>query len=264
MQKRVIGRVLATFVAFISVASTLVATPSTASAESANVLWLTNTYEVVFGRAPDDGGLDYWLGQLAGGGDVSRERVARAMLFSVEGARNEVERAYVDLLSRSAEPEGKAYWTNYLQGNAVSELRTFILGSREIMLRTGTMTAWLDLVYNELIGRDADPVGREYWLGLIDRGLEPALAVDSIYRSEEALQGRVEAYYQEVLGRSATVAERMAGADLIRRRNERTLRANVLALDEAFEQYLSVASSTDAASDAGQPATDDADVGDSA
>lgn len=221
-----------------------VVSPTPAGAEaSANELWLREAYVAIFGRPADDGGLDFWLGRLATGGDERRESVARTMLFSPEGARNEVDRAYADLLSRAAEPGGRAFWTTYLQTRPVTELRTNILSSDERFVGAGSPAAWITQLYQQLLGRAPDSSGLAYWVGMEAGGAHHYWIADAIYQSDESLGGRVEAYYAEIFDRAPTSAERAEGVTVIRTDNERVLRAHLLATDEAYERILETSSS---------------------
>ncbi len=209
---------------------------------SANARWLADTYPRLLDRAADDGGLDYHLATIAAGGSNARHRVAYGLLFSTEGARAEVDRAYDDLLSRPADNAGSEYWTAHLAGHDVLDLRVLLLAADEFHVRAGgTDGAWLDAVYDDVLGRSPDTAGRAYWLGLADAGLPRAALAGAIYQSDEALGRRADAYYLDLLGRSPTTAERAAAADLIRQHGERYLRAWLWASDEAFEPYLEAA-----------------------
>ncbi|MFY7906181.1 MAG: DUF4214 domain-containing protein, partial [Burkholderiaceae bacterium] len=78
---------------------------------------VSQLYVSLFGRAPDGEGLGYWVGQLAAGKTVAQ--VAQDM-FNVTAARayypsfmtnGEIVAAfYVNVLGRTADAEGQAYW----------------------------------------------------------------------------------------------------------------------------------------------------------
>ncbi len=236
MRSRVRRHVAAALV----VLATVVAVPAPASASSANEDWLRNVYDEILSRPADDGGLDFWLGRLAADGDTARTEVARQMAFSVEGARGEVVRAYGDLLGRSPDAAGLAYWTDFLQSEPATVLRSLLLASEERQLRAGDRTAWLDGVYREILGRDADAAGRTFWFGQLDAGLAPLLLVLEIYVSEEGINRRVDQIHRETLDRSATSAEIAESRTLLITSGERALRARLLASDEAYEEFVVV------------------------
>lgn len=221
--------------------SAVVVVPSTATAQSANEEWLELAYAEILGRPADDAGLEWWLGRIAADGADSRTIVAREMAFSVEGARGEVVRAYADLLGRSPDDAGLAYWTDFLRSEPATVLRSLLLASEERQLRAGERAAWLDGVYQEILGRDADPAGRTYWFEQLDNGFAPLLLVLEIYVSTEGINRRVDQIYTETVGRSATPAEVDAGRPVVTVLGERELRARLLASDEAYERFLAIA-----------------------
>jgi len=209
------------------------------SASSANARYLVDTYQVLLGRAVDEAGLDYQLNVIKAGGDRSRRTVTYGLLFSAEGSRQEVQRAYADLLRRTPDGNGENYWTTHLQTRGLLDLRVLLLASDEYhAIAGGTDAVWLDALYHDVLGRPIDDLGRAYWLDLAYQGVPRALIVAGIYLSDEALGGRVDAYYGEALGRGPSTGERNGAISIIRSDGERGLRAQLWASDERFEHYL--------------------------
>lgn len=211
----------------------------TGPVSSANARFIEASYQELLARDPDAAGLDYQLARIAAGGDQSRHVLAYSLLFSVEGSRQEVKLAYQELLGRSTDADGENYWTDLLTARGVLELRVLLLASDEYYLSSGgTNQAWLNALYNDVLGRGTDGPGEAYWLDLLDIGLARPSIAGAIYHSDEALSGRAESYYQGALSRSPSLAESLAAIALIRASGERYLRAQVWASDEAFETYL--------------------------
>ncbi len=234
--------VIASVFIVIALLAAVVGPASPAAAESANARFVVDGYDELLGRTADTGGLDFHVSRLAAGGDRTRLAFAYSLLFSREGSRREVQRAYAGLLDRTVDPAGDSYWTNHLQGRGVLDLRVLLMSSNEYWNGSGDSDAdWLEALYQDNLGRPSDPDGRAYWLGLIEAGVPRPLIVAGLYLSDEALARRVAAYYSETLGRSPTAAERSAGIKTIRSRGERELRAELFASDERFEQYLQAA-----------------------
>jgi hypothetical protein len=214
----------------------------TGPVSSANARFIVDGYQTLLGRQADTSGLDFHLARLSSGGDRSRQAFTYSLLYSVEGSRGEVTRAYGDLLGRAPDTEGHAYWTNHLQGRSVLDLRVLLLASEEYRNRSGgTDQAWIEALYADVLNRGPDPSGLAYWLERAGAGVARPLIAASIYQSDEALSRRAEAHYQEVLSRAPSTTERSAAVDTIRRIGERGLRAKLLASDEAFESYLQAA-----------------------
>ncbi len=209
---------------------------------SANARFIVDGYQDLLGRPADTSGLDFHLARLAAGGDRSRQAFTYSLLFSVEGSRGEVGRAYTDLLGRDPEPAGQSYWTDHLQGHDVLDLRVLLLASQEYRNRAGGNDRdWIEALYVDVLGRGADASGLAYWLGHAQSGTPRALIAAAIYQGDEALARRANAYYQEILSRTPSASERQGAIATIRRIGERGLRAELLASDEAYETYLQAA-----------------------
>ena len=147
-------------------------------------------YQQLLGRDPNTAGLDYHVARLTSGGTRAREQFVYGLLFSPEGSRHEVRRAYLALLERNADAAGEDYWTNHLAGHGVLDLRVLLLASDEYHHGSGGADgAWLDAVYRDELGRGVDGTGAAYWSALLDAGLPRALVVAGIQQSDEALRG---------------------------------------------------------------------------
>ncbi len=206
--------------------------------QTANEAWLSYAYEDLLGRQADDVGIDFWVGRLAAGGDRARLNVARQFVYSPEGASGEVERGFQTILGRSPDPQGGDFWTGFLMNNPVVTLRAALYSSNEVFANAGSTDAWIDLVYRDLLGRPPEVDGAAFWLEQIDAGMNRYVLVDFVYTSDEALGGRVDAYYTEVLDRLPTDAERAAGISVIRNFDERELRVQLISSDERFDGFV--------------------------
>ncbi len=205
---------------------------------SSNELYVAAAYEALLRRAADEEGAAFWLDTVVAGGDRSREKLSSHLLFSVEGASNEVVRAYQDLLLRFPEDGGWNYWTDILQTERVDTLRSLILSSDEYINLVGGQSSYVDALYLELLGRPPEPEGLAFWNSKLEQGEPRQFVVLAIYRSDEGLANRASSYYEDFLGRPATDAEREAGADIIRQHGERSFFAKVFASDEFYEQFF--------------------------
>lgn len=208
-------------------------------ANSANARWLVDLYDQVFARSADLSGLDHWLARVAAGGESSRTSVARSFLNSTEGAQNETNLAYADLLDREPDPQGLAFWTEFLRTGSVNTLRFQHLASDEYFENTGGQNdAYVEQLYSELLGRDIDPQGFSFYVDLLDSGTPRWWVSRTIYESPESLGNRVTAYHQAILERDPTDTEVAEGVAMILDEDERAVQAALLASDEAFEVFL--------------------------
>lgn len=211
---------------------------------STNARFVVASYQTLLGRSPDTTGLDHHLDQITAGGDVTREQLTYGLLFSAEGSRQEVRRAYADILDRTPDGGGEDYWTEHLSGHGVVDLRVLLFASDEYHVKAGgSDILWLDRIYVDVLGRSADAGGRSYWLGQLAGGVPRALVVASIQLSDEALGRRADALYTEALGRRPVGGERTGAIGTIRQLGERGLKAQLWASDEVYERHLATSGS---------------------
>jgi len=219
--------------------TTVAASAYSAPVDSANARYVVATYQQFLQRDPADTGLDFHLDRVVSGGDVSREQMARSLLFGPEGSAIEVERAYQSILGRGADAAGETYWARHLQSNDVLDLRVLLLSSDEYRRRNGgTDAGWIAALYRDILGRSPESAGLNYWSREAARGVPRPLIVAGFYLGRESLGRRTTAYYQLALDRNPTAGERSAGASVIAREGERALYARLWASDEAFETYF--------------------------
>jgi hypothetical protein len=90
---------------------------------------IVRLYQAVFGRVPDSGGLNYWVGVFAAGTTLqdiaSHFAASDEFLSQYAGLTNSeiVGRMYQNVLQRAGEPEGVAFWTNFLNnGGTLAQL----------------------------------------------------------------------------------------------------------------------------------------------
>ena len=174
------------------------------SSESPSTLYVIGVYEDVLGRAPDPGGLAYWSHLLDTGTAVSA--VAEAIAHSAEYYANFVIRpAYLKLLGRAADDAGVNFGVQRMQnGLTDQELDAGFVESDEFYAKAGgTDVAWIDSIYELLLGRTADPGGVEYWSGQLAAGISRSDIALQIADSAENESQLVNADYEHYLGRPA-------------------------------------------------------------
>lgn len=132
---------------------------------------------------PGQGIVVYAIGDLAGGSfDLIVETIGGLALApefrGAEGSEGEIARLYLAMLSRTPDPAGFEYWVErrnngtslqriVAEFNDVDEFR-----SRFGHQRDGTDEEWVHFVYNQILGRDAEPAGLAYWVERINTDLE--------------------------------------------------------------------------------------------
>ncbi len=162
-------------------------------------------YQNVLGRAPDAGGRAYWIGQLAAGVTRGQLMVAfseSAEFIAITGTGNapaaapqpiapppappapipvdgsayvpEVYRLYLAYFRREPDQGGLDYWTGErAQGVSLIVVSDAFAGSAEFVDTYGATTdaQFVDLVYQNVLGRAPDADGRAYWIGQLAAGV---------------------------------------------------------------------------------------------
>ncbi len=119
---------------------------------------------------------------------------------------------YQKFLQRQPDADGLAYWSaamqvyatsNHAQGLSESQIEAHFLSSSEYVNRFGGAgAAWVRGLYHELLNRDTDTSGLQFWLADLTNGAPPVAIALGFSNSAEALTNRITAAYQSLLGRS--------------------------------------------------------------
>src|SRR5690606_18454293 len=90
--------------------------------------WVRDLYTKLLGRPADQGGLAYWVGQIAAAG---RPSVAYRFYQSSESCRARVTLLYHELLHRDPDAGGLTYWAGRVAAQGDIALAKFLAGSSE-------------------------------------------------------------------------------------------------------------------------------------
>lgn len=167
--------------------------------------FVTLLYNNVLDRAPDQGGLENWLGALSGG--LSRAQVvtgfsesreftnvtfSQSLPFTMEGYRSEytddVFRLYRATLDRAPDAQGLATWTARLaDGLNITEAGGQFVASREFQNTFGNVSdnTFVTLLYNNVLDRAPDQGGFENWTGALRNGMSRGDVVTGFSQSAE-------------------------------------------------------------------------------
>ena len=163
-------------------------------------------YHTLFDREPDEGGKTYWLSKLQGGTLrdmllygflLSQEFTDLAESFSVI-AFNEndnalyqikffVVRFYQRCLQRNPEVGGYNYWTEKLHNKSLSasEIAINFFFSAEFINYQHNDNTFINITYQTLLNRNAEPAGKTYWLCQLASGLTRLEMINSFINSPE-------------------------------------------------------------------------------
>jgi hypothetical protein len=121
-------------------------------------------------------------GDLIAGGEVARH------LDTKEAA---LVRLYQAVFLRPPDTSGFTYWLHRLQtGTRLVRIAASFAGSKEFTHRYGSLSvgAFVDLVYQNVLGRPADASGRAYWIRKLSAGTSRGTLVAQFSQSSEFIR----------------------------------------------------------------------------
>jgi len=188
--------------------------PEYAAFNRDNTGFVNDLYDTFFNRAPDAGGLSYWVGNLDAG--MPREVALAAFMFSPEfmsfttaifgnaSARAEVDMVmdfYRGLLGRLPDDGGFNYWVGRFRaaqcqdGNAVNAeaeaISRAFTQSPEYGARGRTNAQYVGDLYNAFLRRGGDLQGVQYWIDQLDTGARDREQVRQAFAASAEFQNRV-------------------------------------------------------------------------
>jgi hypothetical protein len=134
---------------------------------------------------------------------------ALAFTRSDEFLTNLATQDYVQLLHRTPSTAEVNSWIGQLRGGLRDEqmLAAFTSSAEYYQQAGGSDQAWLDALYHDVLGRDADAAGEADWLHALASGANRFSVAYGIATSVEHETTVVVALYQNYLGRSADPSE---------------------------------------------------------
>ena len=120
-------------------------------------------YEAALDREPDDTGLVFWASRIERGGaltDVIARLYASDEVRALAGGTTDahVDLLYTELLGRSADAAGRAYWVGRLDapGGRLTSVRALVRSVEASARR-------VDGLFADLLRRAPDPASRDHW-----------------------------------------------------------------------------------------------------
>lgn len=122
-------------------------------------------------------------------GDLTREDLA-ALLTSTDTFRGlAVDRAFIDILRRGTDAAGRAYWVGRLRSGLITrKLRANLYGSPEYASTQGggTVVGYVTSAYRDILGREPEAGGLDYWIDLIESGTPRGTVAERFLATSEA------------------------------------------------------------------------------
>jgi hypothetical protein len=164
--------------------------------------FINSLYSSVLGRAMDSAGVNYWLQQLGVG--MSRLEVTQGFWESAEHRGIQGDTYFPTYLHRAADPAGRQAWIQtFVSGANETQVMLGFLASPEYSTIHFSVSAFVDALYADVLGRTVDPTGQAYFQTVASLPNGRALAALSILTSTEADGRLLDQYYGDFLGRSA-------------------------------------------------------------
>jgi len=131
-------------------------------------------YRDFLNREAEPGGLQYWVGVIDSGA-MTRAQVIESFFWSEEFGATiaPVVRLYFAYFLRIPDYEGLMYWINvYKSGWSLEAISDSFAGSEEFQQTYGALSneAFVNLVYQNILGRAPDPGGYAFWVGELNSG----------------------------------------------------------------------------------------------
>ena len=180
-------------------------------AATPNRRFVNQLYNDILGRPATDADASPWV-SLLDRNAIDHTHVALALSTSTEFISDAVEASYLGHLGRDADPQGLAFWVDYIhRGATLEDLEISFLGTPEYYAGAPALfpnlgltppQAFVYAVYKDVLGRDPDPAGLAYWVIRLGQGDPAWHLAASVVKSTEAMSNRVTAYYFSLLGRA--------------------------------------------------------------
>ncbi len=135
-------------------------------------LFVMQQYRDLLGREGATEGIDYWQ-YLLDSGYLTRAQLINKFLCCPEGQRRmaAIIRLYIGCFNRMPQYVGLDYWyTKYLSGMTLPRIAESFVLCPEFISKYGNLdnTSFVILLYKNILWREPNPQGLDYWTALLD------------------------------------------------------------------------------------------------
>jgi SpoIID/LytB domain protein len=197
--------------------------------------YIDKTYQTLAGRAASDAELDEWYRAVASG---NRRGLTNSLVVSDYFVGELLDDLYETALGRGPDAGGRAYWIGEVRkGLKLQAVGVLFYGSQEYYDRSGgTDSSFVRALYRDILHRDSDPGGQQYWE---DRLADGSARFDDVaagfYSSLESRRDRTVRLHERVLGPVPNGTVRDALAERLLSVDDLGLAAEIAASKEAFD-----------------------------
>ncbi|MBX7164742.1 MAG: DUF4214 domain-containing protein [Pirellulales bacterium] len=166
--------------------------------------YVTSVYRGLLGRDPSAGERNTEVANLANN-RTDLFRLAQAVASSVEARNRVIDTLYLQLLNRTPDAGGRAYWQSYLATNPAKNMAVFMMVLPEFFAQGGGTTAGaVTLMYQRILHRTPSAGEVNSWVSFIAaNGLDAAARF--FWTSNENLTNHANALVQAAFGGSFTI-----------------------------------------------------------
>ncbi len=167
--------------------------------------FVTGLYNDVLKRAPDSGGLNFWVQRIQAG--TTNLQVATFFWESAEHRGLQVDEYYQNYLNRSPDANGRAFWVNRMLAGISNEtgVQLGLLASVEYVAAHFTPEAYVSGVYLGVLGRAPGTLEQAFWQNvLLTQGA--AVVAANILISTESFVRVLDGYFADFLNRGADLS----------------------------------------------------------
>jgi len=198
---------------------------------------LVAIYEAFLGVTPDHVAFRHWSSVASSRG---LRVAALGLAYSPEYSGVLLDDLYQRVLGRPADASGKQYWLDLLaSGTRIEDVGALFYGSEEYVRAAGSVEAWVGLLYENLLHRQPEQSGLDYWTGIVRGGYAtPPMVARGFYASLESRRDRVARLYDRFLGRGPDRAGQAHWADELLRVDDIVLAVELALSDEFYARAI--------------------------
>ena len=182
-----------------------------------NKEFITGLYQVLWSRQPDQTTIDTYAARLDSG-LLTRAGVEYTFLTAPEYSKagEQIARLYFAAFNRIPDTDGFLFWMGVQRnGGSNTQIAQTFAQSDEFVTKYGSSlsnTQYLDLIYQNVLGRAADGAGRDYWTQQMAAGMSRGEILNQFAQSPEftvsaATKVNASLIYTTLVGRMPTTAE---------------------------------------------------------
>ncbi|MGH1503524.1 MAG: DUF4214 domain-containing protein [Acidimicrobiales bacterium] len=157
--------------------------------------FVERVYQNVMGRSPDASGRDFWIGQLRSGvtrgsmmvgfSESDEYRASAQLEIDAYDTTGPVARLYRAYFRRSPDTDGLQFWSS--TGYSLERISQEFATSTEFQQTYGSLSdaAFVERVYENVMGRSPDAEGRSFWTGQLGNGVSRGSMMVGFSESQE-------------------------------------------------------------------------------